>query len=210
MEQRQADRALRRPAVAGVPSGFGPGPGGDGADTVASTALNGLSNAMQVAVPGAYYGNLARQYWQAGFYGHAIAAESAALVDAAIGIATLGQATRIEAGIRAAAKSVSESLTSIHPTFGPGPFATRSVPATSAGATAGQRTGVHEIGSVSGCHTCGTMNPGTKKGTWIPDHQPPTALNKTQAAQSLYPHCQNCSREQGLAIIGVLRGGGGW
>ncbi|MEI9903508.1 MAG: RHS repeat-associated core domain-containing protein [Asticcacaulis sp.] len=59
----------------------------------------------------------------------------------------------------------------------PGPFAKDSIPATSSSATVAERQQVTQIGQTSGCHSCGTTNPGTKSGDFVPDHQPPTKLN---------------------------------
>ncbi len=52
-----------------------------------------------------------------------------------------------------------------------------SIPASGPRAKAGERRAVNDIGGVTGCHECGATEPGTKSGNWIPDHQPPTALN---------------------------------
>ena len=95
----------------------------------------------------------------------------------------------------------------LHPTFKPGPFAGESIPATSTAQTftAAERAAINEIGAATGCHTCGTTNPGTKSGNFVLDHQPPSALNASGAPQRLFPQCINCSREQGLAIARYLK-----
>ncbi|MCL6507180.1 MAG: hypothetical protein K6T59_09155 [Bryobacteraceae bacterium] len=92
--------------------------------------------------------------------------------------------------------------TPAHPTFQPGPFAGESIPARSPAQvfTPAEHAAINRIGQTTGCHTCGTTNPGTKTGNFVPDHQPPSALNTNNAPQQLYPHCINCSRDQGLAI----------
>jgi hypothetical protein len=45
--------------------------------------------------------------------------------------------------------------------------------------------------------TCGTRDPGTPSGNFVPDHQPPNALNSSQQPQRLYPQCLGCSQGQG-------------
>jgi hypothetical protein len=45
--------------------------------------------------------------------------------------------------------------------------------------------------------TCETRDPGTPSGNFVPDHQPPNALNSSQQPQRLYPQCLGCSQGQG-------------
>jgi hypothetical protein len=80
-------------------------------------------------------------------------------------------------------------------TLKPGPFATDSISARGAGRSfnTAERSAIDRIGGESGCHTCGTTNPGTKSGHFIPDHQPPNALNPSGGPQQLYPQCSTCS-----------------
>lgn len=94
-----------------------------------------------------------------------------------------------------------------HPTFKPGPFAGESLPARGAGRdfTSAERAEGKRIFAETGCHTCGTKDPGTKSGNPVLDHQPVSSLNKDGAPQRLYPQCLNCSREQGLAAAKELR-----
>jgi hypothetical protein len=54
--------------------------------------------------------------------------------------------------------------------------------------------------AASGCHTCGTFNPETPSGNFVPDHQVPNALNFPGRPQRLYPHCLTCSVQQGGSI----------
>jgi RHS repeat-associated protein len=84
-------------------------------------------------------------------------------------------------------------------TLAPGPHAGDGTPARSGDRnfTPGERGAVNAEGAEKGCHTCGTTDPGTKSGNFIPDHQPPTALNPAGGEQTLYPHCLSCSRTQG-------------
>lgn len=63
--------------------------------------------------------------------------------------------------------------------------------------TPGECDAVNDIGIDTGCHTCGTKNPGTKGGNFVPDHQPPNSQNPDGGPQRLYPHCVGCSRTQG-------------
>ena len=95
-----------------------------------------------------------------------------------------------------------------HPTFGPGQYAGEAISArsTSQRFTVAERAEINRIGKTTGCHTCGTTNPGTKSGNFVPDHQPPSALAQEGTPQQLYPQCINCSREQGLAIARQRRG----
>ncbi len=95
----------------------------------------------------------------------------------------------------------------IHPTFRPGPYAGESIPAKSPyqSFTTTERAQINRIGQTTGCHTCGTTNPRTKSGNFVPDHQPVSALNTEGVAQRLYPQCIDCSREQGLAVARELR-----
>ena len=95
-------------------------------------------------------------------------------------------------------------------TTGLGKFAGESIPARSAARdfSAAERAEVNAIGAKTGCQTCGTKNPGTKSGNFVPDHQPPSGLNTKGEPQRLYPQCIQCSREQGLEIARQLRRGG--
>ncbi len=99
----------------------------------------------------------------------------------------------------------SSSDEALHPTFRPGPYARDSIPARSSGRdfTASERAWANSIGE---CHTCGTTIPGTKTGNFVLDHQPVTALNAASAPQRLFPHCLQCSREQGLAAARLVQG----
>ena len=89
-------------------------------------------------------------------------------------------------------------------TLQPGEHSGESVPARGPDRdfTPGERDKINEIGGTSGCHTCGATDAGTSSGNFIPDHQPPNALNPTGGAQELYPHCLNCSRTQGGQVRG--------
>jgi len=83
--------------------------------------------------------------------------------------------------------------------IGPGPFAGESLPARGPERTynAWERSEGRRIFSETGCHTCGTFEPGTLSGNPVLDHQPPNALNPYGRAQRLYPQCLTCSLRQG-------------
>jgi hypothetical protein len=91
-------------------------------------------------------------------------------------------------------------------TLRPGPYARESIPASGpAEATSSEQAQINRIGDTGGCHSCGTKTPGTLKGNWIGDHQPPTRLNPPLKPQRLYPHCQSCSNRQGGDVQAFLR-----
>jgi hypothetical protein len=84
-------------------------------------------------------------------------------------------------------------------TLQPGPHAGASIPARGPqrNFSPGERAKINDIGRDTGCHTCGTSNPGTKSGNFVPDHQPPNKVNPHGNPQILYPHCKACSNSQG-------------
>jgi len=84
-------------------------------------------------------------------------------------------------------------------TLRPGPFAGDSIPARDPERDWEDEEieAIDRIGRTTGCHTCGTTDPGTKSGHFVPDHQPPSQLNFDNQPQRLYPHCIHCSRKQG-------------
>ena len=94
-----------------------------------------------------------------------------------------------------------------HPTFRPGRYAGDSIPArsTSQTFTPPERAELNLIGRDTGCHTCGTKNPGTRSGNFVPDHQPVSSLAPSGTPQRLFPQCKTCSDEQGLAAIRALQ-----
>ena len=80
----------------------------------------------------------------------------------------------------------------------PGPFARRSIRAKmgkSREFPTEVRSQIDAIGRRTGCHTCGTKNPGTKNGHFIPDHQAPN-YRAGNRPQRLYPQCKKCSQRQ--------------
>jgi hypothetical protein len=105
------------------------------------------------------------------------------------------------------AQGAEEGVTTQNDTLVPGPFAGDSIPARGPERdfTGEERRAVNDIGNSTGCHTCGTKNPGTKGGNWIPDHQPANQLNQGGGSQRLYPQCVNCSRRQGGQVTQAVR-----
>lgn len=90
-------------------------------------------------------------------------------------------------------------------TLRPGPYARGSIPASGPEeATPPEQAEINKMGDAGGCHTCGTKTPGTTKGNWIGDHQPPTRLNPPLKPQRLYPHCKSCSSRQGGEVQALL------
>ncbi len=83
-----------------------------------------------------------------------------------------------------------------------GPFAGESIDAESKSQqfTADERKKINKIGRKTGCHSCGTTNPGTKSGNFIPDHQPVSDTVPDGTPQQLYPQCRLCSLAQGGMI----------
>ncbi|WP_233357104.1 polymorphic toxin-type HINT domain-containing protein [Saccharomonospora iraqiensis] len=91
----------------------------------------------------------------------------------------------------------------------PGPYAGQGVDVSRTNhpkARVPERRAVNEEGSRYGCHNCGTKDPGTPRGNWVTDHQPPRSLNVDGNPQKFYPHCASCSSSQGGRLSG--RGNG--
>ena len=149
--------------------------------------------------------------------GAAACAATPACAAAVVGLATAtiyyGTKAAIATGdLLANAWNNVANSTSVPPSVGPGPYAGDSVPAgPSPRPTAGQQGQINDIGNTTGCHTCGTTDPGTKSGNWVGDHQPPTALNPEGDPQVYYPQCLSCSQVQGGRVGQIVRGqnGGG-
>jgi hypothetical protein len=62
---------------------------------------------------------------------------------------------------------------------------------------AGERREGNRMFYTHGCHTCGTLEPGTPSRNAILDHQPPTGFNPLGRRQYLLPQCLTCSLRQG-------------
>jgi RHS repeat-associated protein len=90
--------------------------------------------------------------------------------------------------------------------IGPGPSAGESIPARSSGRafTTEEQKAIDQIGRTTGCHTCGSIDPGTESGHFVLDHQPATQL-RVNMAQRLYPQCLACSRAQGGRVTQYMR-----
>jgi hypothetical protein len=114
-----------------------------------------------------------------------------------------------EGAIRALQGEISQAETRLREWadkgIGPGRFAGESLPARGRGRdfTDIERRELNRIISVTGCHTCGTRDPGTRLGNAVGDHQPPSGLNPS-GAQRLFPQCASCSARQG-GLVGGLR-----
>jgi len=139
-----------------------------------------------------------------------MAAAVAGATGVCIGTAGAGCAPAVRVAtsiIEAEMSTAQEEVTTPDSTLEPGPFAGDSVPARGPDRnfTPEERNGINQIGNDTGCHTCGTKNPGTKTGNFVPDHQPPNQLNPNGASQRLFPHCIGCSRRQGGQVRGRQR-----
>jgi hypothetical protein len=80
-----------------------------------------------------------------------------------------------------------------------GPYAAESIPARSKGRdwTQDEIDQNNRNGNYFGCHTCGTLEPGNRRGTWVKDHWPPSEWIPDGMEQRLYPQCRSCSAKQG-------------
>jgi len=131
-----------------------------------------------------------------------------AVAVAAIVFVATGGPQAVTAAIEETGEAVSDALDKPDTTK-PGPYAGDSIEAKSPDKdfTEEERGAIDAIGQATGCHSCGTKNPGTKSGHFIPDHQPPSRLNPSGLSQRLYPHCLSCSRLQGGQVTGTLSRG---
>lgn len=123
-----------------------------------------------------------------------------------VAVSSEGMFTIALAPVAVAMAARPETSVPLRSTLRPGPHASESIPARGPGRdfTAAERKAVNEIGRKHGCHTCGTKNPGTKSGDFIPDHQPPSQLAPGQP-QRLFPHCKACSLRQGGEVNAELQ-----
>ena len=104
------------------------------------------------------------------------------------------------AAYRSDARQAQERISELqHIGIGPGVFAGESIQARGPERdfSAAERREINRIGSETGCHTCGVINPGTPLENFVIDHQPPTAWNPLGRSQRLYPQCISCSSKQG-------------
>jgi RHS repeat-associated protein len=72
------------------------------------------------------------------------------------------------------------------------------------------RKQIDKLGENHGCHGCGSTDPGTKSGHFIPDHQPTSGLIgegkpfPPGTPQVLAPHCKSCMKSQGGKVKRIL------
>jgi hypothetical protein len=87
-----------------------------------------------------------------------------------------------------------------------GPFAVDATPGRGpyTRPTLAERAAVNELGQRYGCHTCGSRTSGRTDGSWICDHQRPSALGGSAAGEWLLPHCLTCSGRQGWITQQIL------
>ncbi|MEV5485190.1 MULTISPECIES: DUF6531 domain-containing protein [Streptomyces] len=79
-----------------------------------------------------------------------------------------------------------------------GDYAQESIPAQSKSQkfTSEERHQINDLGRQFGCHTCGSKDPMSKGGNFVPDHQPISSWVPDGTPQRLYPQCLPCSRQQ--------------
>ena len=80
----------------------------------------------------------------------------------------------------------------------PGPYAVESIPACLGRPTAEEQRQVNALMEKHRCHTCGTMEPGTKSGNAIAGHQPAQALDEPK---EFSPHGNKCKDRQGGQVL---------
>lgn len=98
--------------------------------------------------------------------------------------------------------------------IGSGPYTAGSIPARGPERdfTAAERREINSLGYEYGCHTCGTRDPGSARGNFVPDHQMPSRWNPHGETQRLFPQCLSCSARQGdmyRAFDGGIKDGAG-
>jgi hypothetical protein len=111
--------------------------------------------------------------------------------------------TGIESEIRRAEDIAAEALARVSYLqgygIGPGAYAGESIPARGPGRnfSAAERREAIRIWNETGCHTCGTFDPGTISRNPVLDHQMSNKWNPLGRQQRLFPQCQTCSNTQG-------------
>lgn len=88
---------------------------------------------------------------------------------------------------------------------GPGPYASEWIPAppTNRSLNRTEQREIDRIGREKGCHRCGKQESGTRRGSFIGDHQVPKSLG---TPTRIYPHCATCSSSQGGLMRLYLEG----
>ncbi len=158
----------------------------------------------------AFYAHLSANShdWRGAFRHGTVAVVLTVLAVVTMGKGLSGALKKGSAGNGAAhAGAAEEAGAKPQTTLSLGPSAAESIPARGPTRkfTAAERSKINEIGRTQGCHTCGTQNPNTSSGNFIPDHQPPNALATPGEAQRLFPHCKNCSVRQGGEVSVIKR-----
>lgn len=173
-------------------------------DPVSIVDPSGLFAANYCEAPGqAEKGSCAVQRF--GLFDFIVGGAVVAVLFVAVSVTTAGVADAVVADAAVDGAEVSDDL-AVDDTAAdltkPGKFAKESISARGPERdfTPEEREAINDIGKESGCHSCGVDSPGTKGGNWVPDHQPPTALNGDNVPQRLYPQCLQCSRMQGLQV----------
>jgi RHS repeat-associated protein len=79
-----------------------------------------------------------------------------------------------------------------------GNYAVQSIasPSKSQTFSAAIRRQIDDLGYTFGCHTCGILDPASRGGRFVPDHQPISSWVPDGYPQRLYPQCLTCSRQQ--------------
>ncbi len=79
---------------------------------------------------------------------------------------------------------------------GPGPYASEWIPAppTNRRLNRAEQREIDRIGRENGCRRCGKQESGTRRGSFIGDHQVPKSMG---TPTRIYPHCATCSSSQG-------------
>ena len=115
-----------------------------------------------------------------------------------------GQITAYRAEVREAEARLAE-LAKVG--IGPGPYAGESIPARGASRhfREAERAEINRIGYLTGCHTCGTQDPGTRSRNFVCDHQDPIGVNSSGRPMRIYPQCLGCSDAQGGHVLNLLR-----
>ncbi|MBO6717571.1 MAG: hypothetical protein JJ913_06385 [Rhizobiaceae bacterium] len=57
---------------------------------------------------------------------------------------------------------------------------------------------LNAVGRTRGCHRCGTRDPGTVSGSFVPEYHPPHAFGGSAAV--IIPSCLPCNRSTGALV----------
>lgn len=105
----------------------------------------------------------------------------------------------IRANEAVAREAILRALQQKLPRTGIGPYAREWIPAppTNRRLNREEQAKIDRLGSIHGCHRCGTKVPGTKSHRFVGDHQVPKSMGRPSR---IYPHCLWCSNSQGGII----------